>query len=188
VNERPSDLEVSDRSLVLYALVRRASIEFVIAETQDELRVKQGESARAETDRWLARESLEDVLTETERTLFAARSGTWPPEVIADGMWRKEALGVLLWALQHVAALPPIDEEFEVSVLNQRIESYGSESAFRANGRLRGEDAIEPVWRETDTWLAATEGRDGEDATIASISAERLHALTWLRDRDAAPA
>ena len=186
--DRPSDLEASDRSLVLYALVRRASIEFVIAETQDDIRTRQGETARAETDRWLARESLMDVLTETERTLFAARSGAWPPEAIADGMWRKESLGVLLWALQHVAALPPIDEEFEVAVLNQRIESYGSESSFRANGRLRSEAELETAWRETDTWFAATEGRDGEDATIASISAERLHALTWLRDRDAGPA
>ena len=85
-------------------------------------------------------------------------------------------------------ALPPIDDEFEVGVLNQRIEAYGSEAAFRANGRLREDEQIEQAWSEADAWLAATEGRGGDDATIASISAERVRALTWLRDRDAGPA
>src|SRR5439155_435086 len=36
--------------------------------------------------------------------------------------------------------------------------------------------------------LAATEGRAGEDATLASISAERRRGLSWLRDRFAEPA
>jgi Domain of unknown function (DUF4272) len=184
----PSAGEVSDRALVLYALIRRASIELVVRETGEERRVEQAERARAETDRWLERERLDPVLTPTERRLFGATSGAWPPEAIADGLWRKESLGILLWALEHVNALPPIDDEFEVGVLNQRIEAYGSEAAFRANGRLREPELIEQAWSEADAWLAATEGRGGDDATIASISAERVRALTWLRDRDAGPA
>ena len=185
---RPSVNEVSDRALVLYALIRRASIEVVVRETGEERRVEQAEKARAETDRWLERQRLGGVLTATERRLFGATSGAWPSEAIADGLWRKESLGVLLWALEHVNVLPPIDDEFEVGVLNQRIEAYGSEAAFRANGRLREADQIERAWSEADAWLAATEGRGGDDATIASISAERVRALTWLRDRDAGPA
>ena len=184
----PTAGEVSDRALVLYALIRRASIELVVRETGEERRVEQAERARAETDRWLERERLDLVLTPTERRLFGATSGAWPPEAIADGLWRKESLGILLWALEHVNALPPIDDEFEVGVLNQRIEAYGSEAAFRANGRLREDEQIEQAWSEADAWLAATEGRGGDDATIASISAERVRALTWLRDRDAGPA
>ncbi|HTG46031.1 MAG TPA: DUF4272 domain-containing protein [Actinomycetota bacterium] len=184
----PEAAAISDRALVLYALVRRASIELVVRETGDDRRIEQAEKARAETDRWLDREDLVDALTAVERRLFAASSGAWPPEAIADGLWRKESLGVLLWSLEHLGALPPIDDEFEVSVLNQRIEAYGSESAFRANGRLRDAGEIERAWSEADAWLAATEGRTGDDATIASISAERLHALTWLRDAAAAPA
>jgi hypothetical protein len=185
---RPEAAEVSDRALVLYALIRRASIELVVRETGEERRLEQAERARTETDRWLERERLDGALTETERRLFEATSGAWPPEAVADGLWRKESLGVLLWCLQHINALPSIDDEFEVGVLNQRIEAYGSESAFRANGRLREPDQIEGAWSEADAWLAATEGRTGDDATIASISAERLRALTWLRDVDAAPA
>jgi hypothetical protein len=184
----PTVAQVSDRALVLYAVIRRASIEAVLEEEPDARRLAQAERARTETDRWLVRESLDAPLTETERVLFGGASGSWPHEAVADGLWRKESLGVLLWALGHVDVLPAIDEEFEVEVLNQRIEAYGSESSFRSNGRLRGEPEIGRAWGEADAWLAATDGMSGEDATIASISAERRRALNWLRDRDAAPA
>jgi Domain of unknown function (DUF4272) len=188
VTAGPTPVEASDRALVLYALVRRAAIEAVLEEEPDTPRLAQASRAHAETTRWLARESLEDALTPTERTLFEAESSSWPHEAIADGLWRKESLGVLLWGLGHIGALPPIDEEFEVEVLNQRIESYGSESSFRANGRLRDADELDRAWGEADAWLAATRGMTGPDATIESIAAERRRALSWLRDRDAASA
>jgi len=188
VSVRPTAAQVSDRALVLYALVRRASIEIVLEEGPDTRRLAQAERAHIETDRWLVRESLDGALTPTERTLFEGASGSWPHEAIADGLWRKESLGVLLWALGHVDSLPPIEEEFEVEVLNQRIQAYGNESSFRANGRLRGDAELEAAWHEADTWLAATEGREGEDAALASISAERRRGLSWLRDRFAEPA
>jgi hypothetical protein len=184
--ERPTASDISDRALILYALVRRASIEYALGEfAHDPQRLAQAERARVETGRWLERESLGHALTDVERTLLDAASGAWPSQAIADGMWRKEALGVLLWALQHVSVLPPFGDEFEVAVLNERIEAYGSVSSFRANGRPRGDDDIERAWHEADTWFAATEGRSGEDATLASISAERVRALGWLRDLDA---
>jgi len=100
---RPTAVQVADRALVLYALVRRGYIEHVIANTGgDPLRIRQGESAREETDRWLDRETLRDALTEVEARLFDAPSGSWPASATADAMWRKESLGALLWALQHV--------------------------------------------------------------------------------------
>jgi Domain of unknown function (DUF4272) len=188
VSGRPTPAEVSDRALVLYALIRRASIEAVLEEGPDTRRLAQAERAKVETDRWLVRESLDGALSPIERSLFDGANGSWPHEAIADGLWRKESLGVLLWALEHVDQLPQIDEEFEVEVLNQRIQSYGNESSFRSNGRLRGDAELEAAWHEADTWLAATEGRIGEDVTLASISAERRRALSWLRDRGAEPA
>jgi hypothetical protein len=179
----PTGSHVADRALILYALTRRASIELALAEVgEDPRRFAQAEAARVETDRWLARESLANVGDDGERRLFGAPSGSWPGDAVRDGLWRKEALGVLLWALGHVATLPATDEEFEVAVLNERIERYGSVSSFRANGRLRPVEELEAAWREADAWLAATEGRPGDDATIASINAERVRALDWLRD------
>jgi hypothetical protein len=187
VSERPSARDVADRALVLYAMVRRASIELIVAETRDQMRRRQAEAARLETEAWFERESLTGALTETEQTLFDAPTAAWPPEAIADGMWRKEGLGVLLWALRMVSAMPPIDREFAVEDLNAAIESPGSVSVFRATARLRDPGEIEAAWREADTWFGATEGSGGTDRTLASISAERSRALGWLRASDAPP-
>jgi hypothetical protein len=189
VSEGPSSAEASARALVLYAVSRRAAIELALGEFGDDpQRFAQAERARAEADRWLERESLTDAVTPVEAELLVAPSGAWPRQAIVDGMWRKESMGTLLWALRHVAELPPFGDEFEVAVLNQRIEAYGSVAAFRTSGALRTSDELEAAWREADAWFAATEGTGAEDRTLASISAERLRALGWLRDRDAEPA
>lgn len=184
----PTAAEVADRALVLYALARRGAIELVVDEAGgDPSRVAQAERARAETDRWLERESLVDAVTPDERRLLDAVSGSWPREAVHDAMWRREALGVLLWALQHLDALPDVATEFEQADLDGAITRYGSVSTFRANGRLRPADEVERAWLEADAWFGATEGREGEDASLASIAAERFRALSWLRDGGAAP-
>jgi uncharacterized protein DUF4272 len=103
-------------------------------------------------------------------------------------MWRKEALGALLWALQHVAEMAPYDHEFEQPALDDAITRYGSVRGFRAEGLLRPDDEVERAWMEADAWFGATEGRTEEDATLASIAAERYRALSWLRDGAARPA
>ena len=179
----PSTDRVSDRALVLYAMIRRATIEHALGRFVDEpIRLRQAEVARAETTRWLEREGVTPEVDEGERVLLDAVSGAWPSEAITDGMWRKEALGVLLWSLQHITTMPSIGDEFEVTVLNERIERYGSVSSFRANGKLRNPAELQAAWHEADAWFAATEGRDGTDGTLASISAERSRALGWLLD------
>ncbi|MGE5227264.1 MAG: DUF4272 domain-containing protein [Planctomycetaceae bacterium] len=186
----PSADEVADRALVLYAFTRRAAIEYALGEFGDDpRRHAQAEAARAETDRWLDRESLVDALADVERRLFAAPSGSWPREAIADGMWRKESLAVLLWAIGALDALPPFGEEADQTALDAAVTAPGSVSSFRANARLRPAEELAGAWGEADAWFAATEGRTGEDATLASISAERLRALRWLRgDPGAVPA
>ena len=187
MSERPSAREVADRALVLYALVRRASIELIVAETRDQMRRRQAEGARIETERWLERESLTGALTDTERTLFDAPTAAWPPEAIADGMWRKEALGVLLWALRLIDTMPSIDREFAVEDLNAAIEVAGIGVGRSApTARLRDPGEIEAAWREADTWFGATEGAAGDDSTLASISAERSRALGVAARRERA--
>jgi hypothetical protein len=186
---RPTVAEVSDRALVLYAFTRRGAIELVVSDSGgDPGRMAAAERARAETDRWLERESVLPALTEVERRLFEAASGTWPAEAIADSMWRKESLGVLLWALEHLPELPGFGKEFAQQELDEAITRYGSVSSFRAEGRLRPDEQIDAAWMEADAWFGVTHGRTGDDATVASISAERFRALSWLRDRDAVPA
>ena len=114
---RPSAGEVSDRALVLYALVRRGTIEYVVAETEGDFgRIRQAEAARREADDWLEREAVWPAVTEAERRLFEGPSGSWPREAVADAMWRKEALGTLLWALEHLETMPQYGLEFELAV------------------------------------------------------------------------
>lgn len=186
---RPSVNEVSDRALVLYAFVRRGTIEYVVTETGgDPGRIRQAEAARRETDDWLEREGVWAAVLDTERSLLDAPSGSWPREAVADAMWRKEAFGSLLWALEHLSEMPAYGLEFEQRRLDEAVTRYGSVAAFRAEGRLRPDDQIEAAWLEADAWFGATEGRAGEDAQVASAAAERFRALSWLRDRDAAPA
>jgi Domain of unknown function (DUF4272) len=182
----PSLREVSDRALVLYALVRRATIEHLVSEwAYEPSRIAQAEAARAETTRWLSRESLDDAVGEVERRLLDAPSGSWPPEAVADGELRHEALGTLLWGLRHLEALPAYDEAFPRDAVETAITRYGSVDAFRAEGALRPERELERAWGEADAWFAATEGSVGEDAALASTAVERLRALSWLRDADA---
>ncbi|MEP7059524.1 MAG: DUF4272 domain-containing protein [Actinomycetota bacterium] len=185
----PTTKQISDRALILYGLIRRGTIEYALREFEYEPhRLEQAEVARQETDRWLEREGLSDALLDGDRLLFDAASGAWPPEAITDGMWRKESLATLLWALEHLAALPPFGEEVDAQALDEVITRYGQVSAFRSNGLVRPVDQIEAAWLEADAWFGATEGRDGEDATVASIAAERFRALSWLRDASASPA
>ncbi len=134
----PTAAEVADRALVLYAYARRATIEYALGEFgHDPQRVAQAETARTETDRWLERESLVDALTHHERQLFAAGSGVWPNQDVTDGMWRREALAVLLWAVGRIEHLPPFGEEADPSDLDEAITGAGSVSSFRAGARLR---------------------------------------------------
>jgi uncharacterized protein DUF4272 len=181
---RPTAREASDRALVLYAFVRRGSIEHVLdGADADPRRVAQAERARAETDRWLAAHGLEAALTETEARLLAAESGLWPPEAIVDAVWRREALGALLWALGHLEEIPPYDTEFDQQVLDAAVVDTGSVGRFRELSLLRPDDELRAALHEADTWYGATAGAGGDDGdtpAMASLSAERRSALRWL--------
>ena len=186
---RPTLDEVHDRALVLYAFVRRGTIEFVVNETDGEpSRIRQAEAARREARDWLEREGAWAAVTDEERRLLEAPSGSWPRDAVADAMWRKESLGTLLWATAHLDEMPAYGLEFEQQRLDEAIMRYGSVAAFRREGRLRSEEQLEAAWLEADAWFGATEGRAGDDAQVASAAAERFRALSWLRDRSAAPA
>jgi hypothetical protein len=189
MSDRPTAPQVADRALVVYALARRASIELALEEFgREPSRVEQAEAARRETDRWLARESLTAALIGEEQQLFEATSGTWPHRAVVDGLWRREILAVLLWAIGHFDLLPGFGAEADARALDDAITRMGSVADFRAQSWLRPDDDVERAWLEADAWFGATEGRDGEDRSLASISAERVRALSWLLGRGDAPA
>jgi hypothetical protein len=178
----PDAAAAADRALCLYAFTRRGAIEYALGEFgNDPRRFAQAEAARVETDRWLDANALRSALTPTETRLLEAESGAWPAPAIADAMWRREALGALLWALGHLESMPPMNVEFVQADLEEAITRSGSVESFRVAGRLRSPEQIDAAWREADAWLGATEDATGEDAALASVSAERTLALSWLR-------
>jgi hypothetical protein len=185
VSDRPDATGVADRALVLYALVRRGYIEHVVnASEGDSSRVAQAESARREQDRWLDDHGLREELTDVERGLFDAVSGSWPSAAVHNALWRKESLGVLLWSLGHLDAIPSYGEEFDQKELDGAVTRSGSVPQLRGLGRLRSDEQIERAWQEADAWFAATEDRPDEEPRLASIAVERLRALSWLRGAD----
>ncbi len=181
MSDRPTSREAADRALVLYAFVRRGYIEHVLDDADaDPGRVTQAERARGETEAWLAENDLSGALNETEARLLSAESGLWPPEAIVDAVWRKEALGTLLWALGHFESVPPYDTEFEQTTLDAAIVESGSVDRFRAVSRLRTDDELLRALGEADTWHGALLGAEGDEAVMVSLSAERRWALSWL--------
>lgn len=181
MSARPTSREAADRALVLYAFVRRGYIEHVLDDADaDPGRVTQAERARRETDAWLAEHHLTSSLTETEARLLRAGSGLWPPEAIVDAVWRKEALGTLLWALGHFESVPPYDTEFAQPALDEAIVEAGSVDQFRAVSRLRADEELLRALGEADTWHGALAGTQGDEAVMVSLSAERRWALSWL--------
>src|SRR5438477_6751439 len=47
-----------------------------------------------------------ELLSRKERQLFDESPGAWPEQDILEGLWRVEALGVLLWALSLLYEIP----------------------------------------------------------------------------------
>lgn len=56
---------------------------------------------------------LWDAVVPSERPLFTAPIGSWSDEQMAHAAWRREALGVLMWALNLLPTIPAYDTPFE---------------------------------------------------------------------------
>ncbi len=105
---------VAWRAISLHALVIRAEFEYAHMLTPDPeapelLALPARLKALAD---WVREQGLKRHFSEREQALFSRPLGAWSePDVLAVS-WRKESLGVLLWALSSLDELPPYDEEF----------------------------------------------------------------------------
>ena len=129
------------------------------------------------------------VVTDDERRAVGGAVGVVAAEAVADAMWRKESLGTLLWALGHLERDPAYGLEFEQQRLDEAITRYGTVDGLPHGGQAAPRRPDRGArWLEADAWLGATEGRAGRRRPGRVAAAERFRALSWLRDRDAAPA
>jgi hypothetical protein len=95
---------------------------------------------------------------------------------VVDAVWRGEALGTLLWALQ-LAELPPYDHPFETAAVVE-IELEGAELRDAEDVGLERESARLWHWRARTTELQST-GRIELPERYASF--DQLIAATAMR-------
>ena len=163
----PSQEQVAYRALCLSGLVIRAGFEYAthmwLASGRDMSHPDfEGMHQREEALRsWLEREDLTRHQTERERLLFGQGLGDWGDQAVLDGTWRKESLGVLLYALSIFPALPPYDTEFGEQIHVEHVgwlkpaQEFLSRAALRPSAEIaRARDVAELWhWRSRTTWL-----------------------------------
>jgi hypothetical protein len=105
---------------------------------------------------WLGAEGLAKRLSAHERALVAGPVEGWSQRDIADARWRAESIGILLWALSSIDALPPYDCEFDQPV--DGVPVFGPSEGFRAAARLRDAETLgrERVIAELWHWRSWT--------------------------------
>lgn len=97
------------------------------------------------------------------------------PEVV-DAVWRGEALGTVLWALQ-LAELPPYDRPFDPDAV---VEVDPAEGTLREAEEIRAERESARLWH----WRARTTGVQaggGIDLPARYASFDQLIAATAMR-------
>jgi len=150
----PSQEQVGWRALCLHAGVIRALFEQLYQLVGDP---KPPEAAGlpprvTALGQWMTAEGVREHLSPVERGWFATPLGEWEQQQVLDGSWRKESLGVLLWALSVLDRLPPYDREFPEDVHYDNIGWLQSASSFFERVGLRQHDEIAHARVVAELW------------------------------------
>jgi hypothetical protein len=139
----PEQSKVAFRALCLSAVVIRGELEMVAHMCEDAGVPPEGLHERVEAlKKWLRSEGVEQHLSDVERGLFARPLGSWEEQAMIDASWRKESLGVLLWALSVLDAMPAYDEEFPEKVHMERVGWLRPASEFLSKVKVRSPEEI----------------------------------------------
>ncbi len=101
---------------------------------------------------WAEEQDLRKHLSAPEQAQFARPLGSWPEHDVVAVSWRKESLGVLLWALSCLAELPPYDEEFPDQTHLECIGWLQPTAEFLEGCELRPAEEIERARRAAQLW------------------------------------
>ncbi len=102
---------------------------------------------------WLQQEGLWSSCSAEERMLFQKHLGTWSPQEIADGQWREESLGVLLWALDASRPLPPYDVPAVHTDVLLNVPTPDAAQTFVGRAKLRDTKEISKQRDIAELWL-----------------------------------
>lgn len=142
------------RSLCIASILARTNLE---SEARLESRDKSSENSdsffQKKQREFLQENGLWDALSSRERTLLEKPYGSWSTQEIADGQWRAEALGIMLWALNQIHDIPPYDKESSAEGVMNALPSPGSSRQFVSSAALRNENEIREARNVAELWL-----------------------------------
>jgi hypothetical protein len=139
----PEQREVAFRALFLSALVIRGEFEMIAHLCKDAGVPAEGLDERVEAlKNWLRTEGVQQHLSDAERGLLAQPLGGWDEQAVIDASWRKESLGVLLWALSVLDAMPAYDTEFPEKVHMEGVGWLRPASEFLSEVKVRSPEEI----------------------------------------------
>jgi len=186
----PSKEAVAWRAVCLHAVVIRAEFEYAFQLSPDpEAPEVAGLAPRVRAlAEWMTQQGIRGHLSPLERDyFFAVPLGEWEQQAVLDASWRKESLGVLLWALSCVEEVPPYDHEFPEQVHLEHIGWLRPAVDFFTHIALRPQEEIARArdvaelwhWRATTTRLQREQARLAKRYNLPQIireAATKAHA------------
>lgn len=112
---------VAYRALCLGAILKRGELEIQFQSPPDDVQPADPRrylksklhDLNDQLLQWVEDEHLLPHLIDSERKLLQKPLGTWRERTITALSWRVESLGVMLWALRYLDAIPAFDTQFE---------------------------------------------------------------------------
>lgn len=198
---RPSAQAVARRALVLRPVVVGA----IVALPRDMISQLQSSMARDEWHRFELRARRErdetcaslralglwENVTPLEREQLDATTVSMTAGQYANGVWRIEALHVLLWALQLVDELPPWDAPSDPRLVNrlplEAIDAFVHGAQLRPAPQLDEWRELAELWHwRSRTRELADRGHDFRlDAALASVGIRDMNDIIRLNSRTA---
>lgn len=183
----PSQEVIAKRAICIAAIIARGDLELSIQKNSEG--IDSGKDFVNKTKNWFKEHGVADALSTDERILLEKPVGSWSAQDCVNASWRAESLGLMLWALSLIDAIPSYDKEFNVVELNKIILN-GPIDIFYKKCHLRHKEELEKArdvaefwhWRSVTTRLIG-EGKVPHDLDINKViktSAESAHAELGL--------
>lgn len=143
------------------------------------------------SEAWIKKHNLKKFLSPAELAFIENKSPT--QKARASYSWRTECLAPLLWSLNKIQAMPPLNQQFSAFKEAAIQEAWKDPHAFIANAKLRPIKEINEMeaklyhqhWRVRDAQLGGT-GSAGqkEEPPISELNPEivyeRRYGISWL--------
>ncbi|AXT52926.1 DUF4272 domain-containing protein [Aquimarina sp. BL5] len=162
-------IEVAERVLALLAVIGK---------------VHQGNDSKF-TD-WFNNNSIEKYLSHQE-TIFLNMDSP-KQNTIRDFSWRAEALTSLLWGINMIERMPPLNQKFDVYSINGLSEIINDPNEFKNKIKLRTDSDLNNMeeelynqhWRVRDAQLFGIFEKEMPAELDPSVVYERRYGMSWL--------